>query len=62
MADMGVVPRGDLIRPDDEASMWSCRWSTDERADSSLIDGRGGNAGGNTASGAALPLSQIAAM
>ena len=35
--------------------MWSCRWSTAERADSSLIDGRGGNAGGNAASGAALP-------
>lgn len=44
-----------------EASDWSCRWSTDEHAESSLIDGRGGNAGDNTVSGAALPLSLIAA-
>lgn len=39
-----------------EASNCSCRWSTDDHAESSLIDRRRGNAGGNAASGAALPL------
>lgn len=44
-----------------EASNWSYRWSTGKHVESPQIDGRRGNAGGNTASGAALPLSLIAA-
>jgi hypothetical protein len=45
-----------------EASKWSSRWSTGTHDEPSQADGRRGNAGGNTTSGAASPLPLIAAV